>query len=116
MKPETTELSRHQTDRVISCLKRIFEQFHVTMEFDEDFNDYVIYNNADIKWHYTSVHEMLFGSSRMRSLFEFTQTSYEPDGFLSANTCRLFKLLMSLKSDTLEELNIKLDLLSMENS
>lgn len=116
MKTETTKLSRHQTKHVISCLKKIFEKFHVSMDFDEELDDYLIYNNDDIYWRYISTHEMLFGSSRMRSIFDFNTFLGEPDGFLSVDTCRLFKLLMNLKSDSIEELSIKLDLLSMECS
>jgi hypothetical protein len=116
MRTETTKLSRHQTKHVISCLKKIFEKFHVSMDFDEELDDYLIYNNDDIYWHYTSIHEMLFGSCRMRSLFDFNKFSFGCDDFLNTNTGRLFKLLMSLKSNTIEELDIKLDLISMECS
>lgn len=114
MRTETTKLSRHQTKHVISCLKKIFEKFHVSMDFDEEHDSYLIYNDDLIYWHYTSIHEMLFGSSRMRSVFDFNMLLAEYGNFLSADTCKLFELLMSLKSNTIEELNIKLDLLSME--
>ena len=114
---ETTKLSRHQTKHVISCLKKIFEKFHVSMDFDEELDDYLICgDDGNIYWRYISTHEMLFGSSRMRSIFDFDTFSIEQDDFLNANTSRLFKLLMNLKSDSIEELNIKLDLLSMECS
>ena len=115
MRTETTKLSRHQTKHVISCLKKIFEKFHVSMDFDEELDDYLICSDdGNIYWHYTSIHEMLFGSSRMRSLFDFNTLLVEYGNGICADTHKLFKLLMSLKSNTIEELNIKLDLLSME--
>ncbi len=82
----------------------LYNKFKVEITYSFDSN--VLLRNDDFYcyWIYKSKYEMLFGSTRMRSIFEFD----EDDLFINNNP--LFKFLHSLKSNNIYELNMKLDL------
>lgn len=90
------KIERHTPNPINTCRWMVYE------DDDSGGNDWPF-----IHWPYRSIHEMLFGSSSMKSLFDNT----------CFDECQLehpaIKFLGLLKSDSIEELSIKLDLYTL---
>ena len=87
------KIERHTPDPINTGRWIVYE------DDDNDENEW-----SFINWPYSSIHEMLFGSDNMKSLFDntcFNERELEHPAI---------KFLGLLKSDTIEELNMKLDL------
>lgn len=97
---------------ILDRLIRICSRFNVTISYAPQLEVWVV---KELYWHYSSIHEMLFGNDSM-----FTFSEADLSYFRSQRDLGLIpsfiNLMASLKSNTIEELNIKLDLLSMECS
>lgn len=94
-------------NNTVTRLKHIlYNKFKVEITYSFD-DMYILVRSADFDcyWLYKSEYEMLFGSTRMSSIFDFD--NYD-DLFITNNP--LYNFLYSLKSDNIYELNMKLDL------
>lgn len=91
----------------VTRLKRIlYNKFKVEIKYSfDDMHILMLNDDFNCHWLYKSEYEMLFGSSRMKSIFDFD--NYDD---LSITNNPLYNFLYSLKSDNIYELNMKLDL------
>ena len=84
----------------------ICSRFNVTIKYVPQIEAWVV---KELYWHYSSIHEMLFGNDSM-----FTFSESDISYFRSQRDLGLIpsfiNLMASLKSNTIEELSIKLDL------
>lgn len=99
---------------IVCKLQKALSRFGLNITWIEDRQLWIVHNSSDnwkydwnilhIRWYYESIHEMLFGSSYMNSIFDDTVwTDYHKQQ-------PVIKFLKSLQSDSIEELNMKLDL------
>jgi hypothetical protein len=111
----TTErdVMKHECDEelgpLIDKLQTILSRFDMKIAYHED--DYMwslddVSDNPSLlfPWYYVSRHEMLFGSTFVYSIFDIRSLKSQ---YLELP---VIKVLKSLKSDSPEELNIKIDL------
>jgi hypothetical protein len=84
----------------------LYNKFKIEIAYSFD-GKHILVRNDDFYcyWLYKSKYEMLFGSTKMKSIFEFD----DDDDLLITNNS-LYRFLHSLKSDNIYELNMKLDL------
>ena len=91
---------------ILDRLIRICSRFNVTISYDPQLEVWVV---KELYWHYSSIHEMLFGNDSM-----FTFSEADLSYFRSQSSLGLIpsfiNLMAYLKSNTIEELSIKLDL------
>lgn len=95
---------------IVYKLQKALSRFNLNITWIKHYKSWIVHNSDDdqqlfyIRWSYDSIHEMLFGSSHMNSIFnDATLTDYHKQQ-------PVFKFLKSLQSNTPEELNMKLDL------
>ena len=95
---------------IVCKLQKALSRFNLDITWINRDKLWIVHNSVDdqplfyIRWYYDSIHEMLFGSSHMNSIFnDTTLTDYHKQQ-------PVFKFLKSLQSDSIEELNMKLDL------
>ena len=101
---------------VLSRIKLICSRFNVTIQYVTKLEVWVVQETripTMIQWYYASIYDMLFGKNSMFTFSEHDISNFKEQGGLTAS---FINAMVSLKSKTIEELNIKLDLLSMEHS
>ena len=107
------DVMKHEHDEelgpLIDKLQMILSRFDMKIAYHEDDHMWSLDDVSDnpsslFPWYYVSRHEMLFGSIFVYSIFDIRTLKSE---YLELP---VIKVLKSLKSDSPEELNIKIDL------
>jgi hypothetical protein len=107
------DVMKHENDEelgpLIDKLQMILSRFGIKINYHEDTRMWSLDDASDnpsllFPWYFVSIHEMLFGSSYAYSIFDLNGLGSQ---YLELP---VIKVLKSLKSDSFEELNIKIDL------
>lgn len=105
----THEYTEEELELLVAKLQMLLSKFDVEIIHHEDTHMWSLEDVSDnpsslFPWYYVSRHEMLFGSSLVYSMFDI--------GSLGSQYLELpvIKVLKSLKSNSIDELNIKIDL------
>ena len=100
---------------VLSRIKLICSRFDVTIQYITKLEAWVVQETripTMIQWYYASIYDMLFGKNSMFTFSEYDISNFKERGGL---TVSFINVMVSLKSNSLEELNIKLDLYETRN-
>lgn len=100
---------------VLNRIKLICSRFNVTIQYVTNLEVWVVhemYIPTRLYWRYASIYDMLFGKNSMFTFSEYDISNFKERGGFTAS---FINVMVSLKSNTIEELNIKLDLYETGN-
>ena len=105
----THEYSDEELEPLVGKLQTILSKFDIEITYHEDAHMWSLEDVSDspsslFPWYYVSRHEMLFGPSLVYSMFDVSGLTSQ---YLELP---VIKCLKHLKSNSFEELNIKIDL------